>query len=250
MKQDISDKIIQYGKELRLPVLRRDYQTEAKEAAKDSISYEEYLLRLMEKEFFERLENRKKTQIRIAGFPQKLYLHALKKQFLPTDAQGKLPILERLDFIEEGRNIILAGNPGTGKTHIATALGLKACQEGYKVLFTTVPRLLTQLRETHSEKMLRQTELRFEKYDLVICDEFGYVSFDKQGAELLFTHLSIRAGRKSTIITTNLSFDRWNEIFGDPVLTSALTDRLTHKAHIVNMTGESYRLRETKENLK
>ena len=250
MKQDISDKIIQYGKELRLPVLRRDYQVEAKEAAKDGISYEEYLLRLMEKEFVERLENRKKTQIRMAGFPQKLYLHALKKEFLPKAAKEKLPVLERLDFIEEGRNIILSGNPGTGKTHIATGLGLKACQEGYKVLFTTVPRLLTQLRETHSEKMLRQTELRFEKYDLVICDEFGYVSFDKQGAELLFTHLSIRAGRKSTIITTNLSFDRWNEIFGDPVLTSALTDRLTHKAHIVNMTGESYRLRETKENLK
>lgn len=250
MKQDISDKIIQYGKELRLPVLRRDYQMEAKEAAKEGISYEEYLLRLMEKEFFERLENRKKTHIRVAGFPQKLYLQTLEKEFLPQNAKEKLPVLERLDFIEEGRNVILAGNPGTGKTHIATALGLKACQEGYKVLFTTVPRLLTQLRETHSEKMLRQTELRFEKYDLVICDEFGYVSFDKQGAELLFTHLSIRAGRKSTIITTNLSFDRWNEIFGDPVLTSALTDRLTHKAYIVNMTGESYRLRETKENLK
>jgi DNA replication protein DnaC len=250
MKQDISDKIIQYGKELRLPVLRRDYRIEAKEAAKDGISYEEYLLRLMEKEFIERMENRKKAHIRVAGFPQKLYLHTIKKEYLPKNAKEKLPLLERLDFIEEGRNIILAGNPGTGKTHIATALGLKACQEGYKVLFTTVPRLLTQLRETHSDKMLRQTELRFEKYDLVICDEFGYVSFDKQGAELLFTHLSIRAGRKSTIITTNLSFDRWNEIFGDPVLTSALTDRLTHKAHIVNMTGESYRLRETKENLK
>ena len=237
MKQDISDKIIQYGKELRLPVLRRDYRIEAKEAAKDGISYEEYLLRLMEKEFIERMENRKKAHIRVAGFPQKLYLHTIKKEYLPKNAKEKLPLLERLDFIEEGRNIILAGNPGTGKTHIATALGLKACQEGYKVLFTTVPRLLTQLRETHSDKMLRQTELRFEKYDLVICDEFGYVSFDKQGAELLFTHLSIRAGRKSTIITTNLSFDRWNEIFGDPVLTSALTDRLTHKAHIVNMTG-------------
>ena len=90
-------------------------------------------------------------------------------------------------------------------------------------------------------------ELRFEKYDLVICDEFGYISFDKEGAELLFNHLSLRAGRKSTIITTNLRFDRWEEIFGDPVLTAALVDRLTHKAHLVNMNGESYRLRETKE---
>ena len=93
-------------------------------------------------------------------------------------------------------------------------------------------------------------ELRFEKYDLVICDEFGYISFDKQGAELLFNHLSLRAGRKSTIITTNLGFDRWEEIFGDAVLTAALVDRLTHKAHLVNMNGESYRLRETTEMMK
>ena len=93
-------------------------------------------------------------------------------------------------------------------------------------------------------------ELRFEKYDLVICDEFGYISFDKQGAELLFNHLSLLAGRKSIIITTNLGFDRWDEIFGDSVPTAALFDRLTHKAHLVNMNGESYRLRETKQMMK
>ncbi len=115
------------------------------------------------------------------------------------------------------------------------------------MLFTSIHRLLTQLRESHSERTLRQLELRFEKYDLVICDEFGYVSFDKQGAELLFNHLSLRAGRKSTIITTNLSFDRWEEIFGDPVLTAALVDRLTHKAYLVNMNGQSFRLKETKQ---
>lgn len=117
---------------------------------------------------------------------------------------------------------------------------------GYKVFFTTIHGLLTQLRESHSERTLKQLEARFERYDLVICDEFGYVSFDKNGAELLFNHLSLRTGRKSTIITTNLGFDRWEEIFGDPVLTAALVDRLTHKAHLVNMNGDSYRLKETK----
>ncbi|WP_353720764.1 ATP-binding protein [Dyadobacter sp. 676] len=142
---------------------------------------------------------------------------------------------------------MLSGNPGTGKTHIAVGLGLKACIQGYKVLFTTVHKLLTQLREAHSQRALRITEARFEKWDLVICDEFGYVSFDKQGSELLFNHLSLRTGRKSTIITTNLGFDRWEEIFGDPVLTDALVDRLTHKAYLVNMNGESYRIRETKQ---
>ena len=113
--------------------------------------------------------------------------------------------------------------------------------------FTTIHALLTQIRESRSEKTLRQLESRFEKYDLVICDEFGYVSFDKQAAEMLFTHLSLRAGRKSTIITTNLAFDRWKEIFGDEVLTAAMVDRLTHKAFLVNMNGDSFRLKETQK---
>jgi DNA replication protein DnaC len=242
----IGQDIIKYSKELRLPVFRRDFKELASEAAAQHLEYEEYLLNLMEREYELRLENRKKTQIRQAGFPAKMYLSNLERAQLPAGAQEKLPILERLDFITASQNVILAGNPGTGKTHIAIGLGLKACMQGYKVLFTTVHRLLTQLRESHSERTLRQLELRFEKYDLVICDEFGYVSFDKNGAELLFNHLSLRTGRKATIITTNLGFDRWDEIFGDPVLTAALVDRLTHKAYLVNMNGESYRIKETK----
>ncbi len=243
----INEDIIKYSKELRLPVFRRDFKELATEAASGQLDYEEYLLKLMEREYELRIENRKKTQIRLAGFPSKMYLNQLEREQLPDDARAKLPVLERLDFINSGQNIILAGNPGTGKTHIAIGLGLKACLQGYRVLFTSVHRMLTQLRESQSERTLRQLELRFEKYDLVICDEFGYVSFDKTGAELLFNHLSLRAGRKSTIITTNLGFDRWEEIFGDAVLTAALVDRLTHKAHLVNMNGESYRLKETKK---
>ena len=250
LQSEIKAQIIRYSKELRLPVFRNEFEQIAQEAAKDQADYETFLLRLMEREYDTRLENRKKTQIRLAGFPAKLYLHDLKRDLLPVDASGKLTMLERLDFIASGQNIILAGNPRTGKTHIAIGLGLKACLQGYRVYFTTVHGLLTQLRESHAQRTLRQMELRFEKYDLVICDEFGYISFDKEGAELLFNHLSLRAGRKSTIVTTNLGFDRWNEIFGDPVLTAALVDRLTHKAHLVNMNGESYRLRETKEMMK
>ena len=138
-------------------------------------------------------------------------------------------------------------NPGTGKTHIATALGIKACQQDFTVLFTSVPVLLTQIREAKSAKTLRTLQLRFEKYDLVICDEFGYVSCDKEGGELLFNHLSLRAGKKATIITTNLAFNRWNEIIKDKVLVAAMVDRLTHKAYLVNMTGLSYRLKETQK---
>lgn len=243
----IKEDILKYSKELKLPVFRRDFEELAKEAATQRIDYEEYLLRLMEREFELRLENRKKAQIRLAGFPAKMYLTNLDRSQLPVGAGEKLPLLERLDFIKSAQNIILAGNPGTGKTHIAIGLGLKACIAGYKVLFTTVHKLLTQLRESHSQRTLRQLEIKFEKYDLVVCDEFGYVSFDKNGAELLFNHLSLRTGRKATIITTNLGFDRWDEIFGDPVLTAALVDRLTHKAYLINMSGESYRIKETKK---
>lgn len=243
----IDKQITAYSKELRLPVFRRDYKELASEAARERIDYEAYLARLMEREYELRLENRKKAQIRNARFPARMYLADLEREQLPPGAEEKLPLLERLDFIGSAQNVILSGNPGTGKTHIAIGLGLKACLQGYKVLFTTVHRLLTQLRESHSARTLKQVETQFEKYDLVICDEFGYVSFDKQGSELLFNHLSLRAGRKSTIITTNLGFDRWEEIFGDPVLTAALVDRLTHKAYLVNMQGESYRLKETKK---
>jgi len=245
--QDNDQQIISYSKELRLPIFRRDFKQIAIEAAKTNQDYETFLLTLMEREYLTRLENRKKSQIRQAGFPSKMYLTDLKRELLPNDAKEKLPQLERLDFIGSGQNIVLAGNPGTGKTHIAVGLGLKACMKGYKVYFSSIHRLLTQIRESHSARTLKQLEMRFEKYDLVICDEFGYVSFDKEGAELLFNHLSLRAGRKATIVTTNLGFDRWEEIFGDPVLTAALVDRLTHKAHLINMNGESYRLKETKE---
>jgi len=249
MDKTVNENIIRYSKELRLPVFRQEFKQMAEEAAKERMEYEEFLLKLMEREFELRMENRKKAHIRQAGFPSKLYLNSLDREQLPDDAKEKLPMLERLDFIESGQNIVLAGNPGTGKTHIATGLGLKACIQGYKVMFTTIHRLLTQLRESHSQRTLKQMEARFEKYDLVICDEFGYVTFDKQGAEMLFNHLSLRAGRKSTIITTNLGFDRWEEIFGDPVLTAALVDRITHKAYLVNMNGDSYRLKETEKML-
>jgi DNA replication protein DnaC len=244
--KDIKQQIDELSRTLHLPAFRREYEQLASQSLAESLSYEVFLLRLMELESQTREENRRKSQIRQAGFVQYKYMHDLSREDLPGDAAAKLPQLEQLDFIRSGQNLILSGNPGTGKTHLATALGIKACQEGYKVLFTSVSRLLTQIRESRSQRTLRTLENRFEKFDLVICDEFGYVSFDKEGAEMLFSHLSLRCGRKSTIITTNLSFERWNEIFGDTVLTAAMVDRLTHRALMVNMSGKSFRVKETK----
>jgi DNA replication protein DnaC len=221
MEKNLAQDIMEYTKELRLPTFRKNYLAAATEAARESLSFEQYLHGLLLQEYEVRAENRKKTLIRQAGFPQLKYLQDLKREELPKDGQERLPLLERLEFIGSGRNVIMVGSPGTGKTHIALGLGIKSCME------------------CRSGKTLTRLENRFKKYDLVICDEFGYISYDKEGAELLFNHLSLRAGNKSTIITTNLSFDRWPEIFGDPTLTAAMVDRLTHRAYLVDMTGPS-----------
>lgn len=246
-KKSIHTEIENYAAYLKMPALKKHYQEEIKEANLKNISYDEFLYKLLQKEADVRLENAKHNRIRRANFPYKKYLENLVVEDLPEDARKKLKSLSSLDFINTGQNIIMAGNPGTGKTHLSIGLGIKACLAGYKVLFTTIPLLINQLKESRSQKTLRTFENKFEKYDLVIADELGYISFDKEGSELLFTNLSLRAGRKSTIITTNLSFDRWNEIFQDPVMTAAMIDRLTHKAYIINMNGNSFRLKETQK---
>jgi DNA replication protein DnaC len=243
--ENINDKIKSLTREIGLPGIRKNYEALLDEFSQKEAEYNLFLHKLLELEYMSRLKSRNDSRIRLAGFPYKKYLEDLKIEDLPVNAKTRLIELEQLDFIKQGRNIIFAGNPGTGKTHIAIGLGIKACNENYKVLFTTVHRLITKIKECRSEKTLKQLENQFEKYDLVICDEFGYISFDKEGAELLFSHLSLRVGIKSTIITTNLSFDRWNEIFGDTILTAAMVDRLTHKAHLINMNGKSYRTKET-----
>ena len=152
-----------------------------------------------------------------------------------------------MKFVREGRSAVFYGNPGTGKTHLSIALGILACRERMTVMFTSVPHLITQIKECRSAQTQHALETRFRRYDLVICDEFGYMACDKEGGELLFNHLSLRAGTKSTIVTTNLSFDRWGEIIKDKILVNALVDRLTHKAYLVNMNGQSYRLKETRD---
>ena len=248
MKENkIYTQIQEYAKEIKLPFTASCFEDEIRDAEVDNKSYADFLHSLLEKEYDLRKENGKKNRIRQAGFPAKKYLEDLKVECLPQDARQKLAVLKSLDFVKNGQNVIFAGPPGTGKTMIATGLGIAACMKGYRVFFTTVPLLINQLKEARGASTLRSFELRFEKYDLVIADELGYISFDRQGSELLFTNLSLRAGRKSTIITTNLSFERWEEIFSDPVMTAAMIDRLTHKSYIVNMNGPSYRVKETKE---
>lgn len=202
---------------------------------------------MLQNEFDVRTANGKQNRIRYACFPYKKLLSDLNIDYLPNDAKEKLSALETLEFIKGKRNLILSGNPGTGKTHIAIGLGIKACMEGYKVLFCSVSSLIVKFKESKNEKTLNVLQRQLENYDLLILDELGYISFDREGGELLFSLLSLRSERKSTIITTNLSFEKWEEVFKDPIVTTAIIDRLTHKSYVINMNGNSYRLKETKE---
>jgi len=244
--QNIKEQIVELSKMLCLPTIRQQYDHLLEQAIQNDYGYDEFLRDVLRNESENRFNQRLNNRIKAAGFPTKKYIEDLVKEELPESGRKQLNTLITLDFVRNGRNLILSGNPGTGKTHIAIALGLKACIDDFKVLFITVSRLITQLKESRSQRNLRAFENRFEKFDLVICDEFGYISCDKDGAELLFTLLSLRAAKKSTIITTNLSFERWTELFGDPVLTAAMVDRLTHRAILINMNGSSYRVKETK----
>lgn len=245
--ESTNERIMRNARSLRLGALVDGLEDYLSFAAIENLSHAQLLDRILKHEVDRRDDMKTADRIRLAAFPQKKYLQEIERNELPRDAQVVLPDLESLDFIKKGQNVVMYGNPGTGKTHLAIALGMKACQEGFSVLFTSVPHLLTQLRECKAKQTLRTLEYRFTKYDLVICDEFGYVSCDKEGGELLFNHLSLRAEGRSTIITTNLAFNRWEEVIQDKVLVSAMIDRITHKAYLINMTGKSYRLKETEK---
>lgn len=155
--------------------------------------------------------------------------------------------LKTLQFIEAKENGILIGNPGTGKTHFSIGIGIEAFLKGYQVLFVNAPNLVIQLKEAVSQSQFMRFKRRFEQVDLVVVDELGYLSFDEAGAELLFNLLSNRNDHGSLLITTNLTFDRWQECFKDPTLTGALVDRLAYQAHVVDMRGGSYRIKQTSE---
>lgn len=228
-------------KKLRLDVVSANFEA----FLEDSDTPVEYLARLLQAQIEEKDHRAIENRIKTANFPYRKYLEDLDLSCLPQPLVKKLPLLSTLSFIEKGQNILFTGNPGTGKTHTAIGLGIKACEAGYKVLFTTVPYLVTELKESSNKQKLIAYERRFCKYDLVIADELGYVSFDQEGADLLFNNLSQRAGLKSTIVTSNLSFTEWDKVFGDAAITSAMVDRLTYGAILIDMQGDSYRLRET-----
>lgn len=225
----------------------KEHAAEAIERArKTGQDHGEFLVGLLEREVERRLENGVARRLKEARFPFRKYLVDFRRDKYGAEFAPKFDELETLAFIEKRENIILLGTPGAGKTHYAIALGIKACMEGKSVLFATVPNLIVELREAMSQSLLTSYRRRFERYDMVVLDELGYISFDKGGCEMLFHLLSNRHGKGSVVITTNRPFERWESVFHDPVLTGAMIDRLAHKAHVLDISrDEGGRFEET-----
>ena len=231
---------------LKLSYIGNNYEEEITEAKQTNLEFEDFLTKLLRQEMIQRKENGILKRIKEAKFPYKKYLEDFDRKIYKKEFEAEFKELETLNFIEKKENIILIGTPGAGKTHYAIALGIKACMEGKSVLFASVPNLIIELKEAMSKSQLSIYKRRFEKFDLVILDELGYVSFDKEGCEILFNLLSNRNDKGSIIITTNLTFDRWEEIFKDAMLTGAMVDRLAYKAHILDISRDvSHRYEET-----
>jgi len=234
-----------YLKRLRLPAIGRHYQELARQAAQGNLPYEAFLLALVEIEAQQREENAHQKRLRMAGFPVIKSLDQFDFTALPSLNKARVLDLAQGSYLDKQENLILMGNSGTGKTHLATALGLLACQQGRKVRFFTAAGLINLLTEAQAGLRLSHLERNLAQMDLLIIDEIGYVPFSEKGAQLFFQVVAQSYERQSLIMTTNLDFSQWPQVFGSEQLTGALLDRLTHHAHILSMNGESFRFRES-----
>lgn len=222
-----------------------EWEKLAREAAAKNEAYENYLLRLTEAEVTTRSANALANRIRGAGFPVVKDFDTFDFAALPSVPKQKVLELARGAWVEEHANCCLIGNAGTGKTHLATALGLAACRLGRRVKFVTAASLVTQLEEAQQNHRLDRALGQLDRLDLLIIDELGYLSFSRGGAELLFQVFADRYERRSVLVTSNLAFSEWGTVFQGDRMTAALLDRLTHRCEIFEMNGESYRFRES-----
>jgi DNA replication protein DnaC len=232
-------------KQLKLPTMSAECEKLAREAAANNEPYEGYLLRLTELEVAARSANALAARIRAADFPVMKDFDTYDFSALPGLPKQKVLELARGEWIEQHFNCCLVGSAGTGKTHIATALGLAACRQGKRVRFFTAAGLVTQLEEAQKRYQLDRLLTQLGRVDLLICDELGYLSFSRSGAELLFQVFAERYERRSLLVTSNLPFGEWGQVFQGERMTAALLDRLTHRCHIFEMNGESYRFKES-----
>ena len=200
---------------------------------------------MLQKEVAQRIENQQNRRIKAARFPLVKSLDQFQFDNLPSVPEALVWQLATGEFVDRQENVIMIGNPGTGKTHLSIGLGRRLCRKGYQVRFYTAANLVTELSEAQQDLKLTRLQRLLRKLDLLIVDEMSYLTFSKPHAELLFHVLSDRNERGSVMLTTNLEFSRWGEMLPNDMLTAALIDRLTHRSHILNMNAASYRLKQS-----
>lgn len=233
-----------YLKELRLSTFLQNYRKFAEDAAQANLSYDRYLLALAEQEVAQREKKRQVQRIKAARFPVLKELAGFDFSCIPGLNKQQVLELTRGGYIEKAEPIIMVGNPGLGKTHIATSLALAACRQGYRVRFYTVAGLVNELLQAQDEHRLPKFLATALKQHLVVLDELGFITFSANNAQLVFQFCSSLHERVALIVTTNLRFADWPQVFGDERLTAALLDRLTFRAHILEFVGESYRFQQ------
>jgi len=243
-----SEMIRLYARQLKIPTFA-EYE-EILRQANPSADFGTLLLELMKTETASRQENQNKRRLKAAGFP---YLKTLDEFDCSQLNEAVSPLflneLASCQFIRQRQNVVMIGNPGRGKTHLSIALGLKACSQGFNVLFKNAATLSTELCEARDNYRLGKLERTLAKADLLILDELSYLSFNRHQSELLFKVISDRSEKGSTIVTTNLPFSKWTDLFENTTMVAALIDRLTFRSHVLDMNGESYRLKSSFQEL-
>lgn len=232
-------------KALNLSGMARNLEVSLRQARESGIGYDEFLIELTAAELQVRTENSLNRRIKEAKFPLLKPIETFDLTAVPELDIRLFRDLAGGGYIREHRNVIFLGRSGAGKTHMATALGIEACKNNFRTRFVSCYSLANELIEARQEKSLQRLVQRYVRYDLLILDELGYIPFSKEGSELLFQILAERHEKGSVMITTNLGFADWTKVFGDPVMTAALLDRLTHKAHIINCNWDSFRLKQS-----
>ena len=250
MKDAVLISLRAHLKALKLSSMVSGIEACLRQAKESGIGYDEFLLDLTTTELQVRAENRLTRRIRDAKFPLLKPVETFDLNAVPNLDMRLFRDLCGSDYIKEHRNVIFIGKSGVGKTHLATALGIEACKANYRTRFISCYGLVNELIEAREARALSRLIQRYSRYDLLILDELGYIPFSKEGSELLFQVLAERYEKGSIMITTNLGFADWTQVFGDPIITATLLDRLTHKAHIINCSWDSYRLKQSIKTMK
>lgn len=233
-------------KALRLPTVAAECEKVARRCAAENVDHLGFLLQVVEAELLERERKAADRRLKAARLPAEKALAEFDFAARPSVNKPLVLDLARGDYLGRRENVLLVGPSGTGKTHLATALAMAACGQGKRVRFWRVTELITTLREAEQDRHLLRLRQQLAKLDLLVLDEFGYVPASKAGAELLFDVIGTAYERTSVVLTTNLPFENWTEVLGSERLTGAALDRITHRCHIVETTGESYRLQDAK----